>query len=92
MVDYDNKIIQQFAKSLYGQAKLIFVIYLIAGAILGLVAAVFIFGWDGLMLAFGFVIGVFVGGLFGSSKAFQYKLQAQTSLCMAQIEKNTGKK
>jgi len=88
MVQYDSKVIQEFAQALYNRAAwVIFVDMAIYGCI-GLVAGGITKGTMGAVV--GGIIGLVIGFNTGSGKAFQYKLQAQTALCQAKIEQNTS--
>lgn len=97
MVEYDPKLIQDYASSLYNQAKSTVTLHFFIGITLGLIIAMFIS--DQLMGAMDFLImslGVMVGGVLGygagRSRAFELKLHAQSVLCQVQIEENTQKK
>lgn len=90
MTDYDANIIQEFADRLYKKASSITIQYAIIGAILvggSLGAAVQQPAFAGA----GLFIGALIGLIIGREKAFQYRLQAQTALCQAQIAANTSK-
>ena len=86
-MEYDEKVIFEFASRLYKKARSIVVTYSFLGAIVG--------AGSGLALAqgagagFGFLIGLLIGYTIGTDRSFSLKLQAQTALCQLQIEKNT---
>ena len=95
MASYDARIISTFADALYARADFITQAYTAVGAI--------IIGGLGLLLAgaadsnrlivtvIGLAIGGGIGHFFGSGKAFELRLQAQTLLCQVAIEENTRK-
>lgn len=90
MTDYDANIIQEFADRLYKKASAITFQYAFIGAILvggALGAAVQQPAFAGI----GLFIGALIGAMMGREKAFQYRLQAQTALCQAQIAANTSR-
>lgn len=100
---YDPNILQQFADSLYSQAKwlvfmtasryglgtyLIFLVGLIAiGNIHPPVEMNTVWGLPVIPALIGTALGISVG----RSKAFNLKLKAQQILCQVQIEQNTRK-
>lgn len=103
MVEYDSKLIYQFAESLYKRADGIVASQTIGGLALGFaggVAIVYVTQHGGdfedvLLNAFtasGAVIGGLLGFLGAQAKAFHLRLQAQTALCQAKIEENTRPK
>jgi hypothetical protein len=92
---YDPSIIQSFADRLYRQADQIVLLYGVAGLFLG----------SGIGAALGLTNpergsaapALFLGGAFcavfavvGRARSFALRLQAQTALCQAQIERNTS--
>jgi hypothetical protein len=87
MAKYDAGVIQAFADDLYRRADTIVIvnalIFLVVGGAAGLAA----FGKLGALL--GALIGGGIGYYLGVQRAFLLKLQAQTALCQAQIERNT---
>lgn len=87
---YDHEVIQVFANKLYAQANSIIASSTLAGTLLGGIA-----GYLLLQSPVSAIIGAAFIGLFGFSigktRAFNLKLQAQTSLCLVQTEKNTRK-
>ena len=99
-VQYDRKVIEEFAGRLYVRARSIILQYTIFGALLGIVVA---FGLAALIGArtgestgFGLgegglvgLLGAIPGYFYGREKAFALKLQAQVALCQAEIERNT---
>ena len=96
-INYDPKIIQEFAKRLYKQAASIVIVYTVLGAILGIIIGGIIVNGTSLHRDMNPLIGILIGaaffGLFGFSigreRAFKLKLQAQTALCQVKIEENT---
>lgn len=101
MAQYDEAILQSYADALYSRASWIIAKYTIFigafGALIGYIPNML---WyfrpgvtaspdsNGSMILFG-IIGLAVGYSIGESKAFEYKLRAQTMLCQRQIELNT---
>ncbi len=83
---YDHKIIENYADALYAQAKwIVFKSVFLAGSTLFSVGIPY-----GISHALtGCFFGCVLGWVFGSSKAFMLRLQAQTALCQVQIEINT---
>jgi hypothetical protein len=100
-IDYDSRVIEQFAHSLYKRAAAASKVSLVVGAFLGGV-------FGGIPLtslsahwpvphALGYftllgasVSGGYLGHLVGEARAFGYKLQAQSALCQVEIERNTA--
>jgi hypothetical protein len=103
MVKYDAKVIGKFASQLYRRALWIVigatVVGLVCGAVLAMLAAVAMTSPyrrmihfqlnEGMIMGALVVLGGFTGFLIGDSRAFFLRLQAQTALCQAEIEKNT---
>lgn len=103
MVQYDAKVIQQFAERLYTQARRIAltstIYFAILGFILGAVLASVIVGRaETLRLSSTAPMGVIIGAtvlcgllgfVHGTQRSFMLRLQAQTALCQLQIEANT---
>lgn len=87
MVTYDEKVIQDFADSLYSRAEAIVAGYAIVGLLIGLVGGSILGG--GSMLILGAAIAGGIGYAIGVQKAFLLKLQAQLALCQVQIERNS---
>src|SRR5262245_42295022 len=99
-VDYDPRVIEQFAESRYRTAVSAQRGSIAVGAVLGAV-------FGGIPLtslgenwpiphAFGFatlLVGAIIGGLIGyvigDARSFGYKLQAQAALCQVEIQRNT---
>ena len=87
MTKYDPEVIFMFADRLYASARNVVLMFTAFGGLVG--------------FAVGYLMAEFIGGIilaailavigrwFGNEKAFQLKLQAQTSLCQVEIEKNT---
>jgi hypothetical protein len=100
-VQYDARVIGEFAARLYARARSIVISYTVLGVLLGLVAGALAgaralvaaggdVGGDNMVgIVIGAVIGGMVGFSIGTEKAFLLRLQAQTALCQAQIEANT---
>lgn len=86
-MQYDQKIIVEFASRLYSRATSVVATYTVFGVLVGAGAGGAIGHGAGALI--GAVIGGAIGYSMGSEKAFQYRLQAQTALCQAQIESNT---
>ncbi len=94
-VQYEPSLIQQFAQRLYERANSTILLYTVFGALVGGLIGALLSGAVGnrgagapFALCGMLVLGL-VGHALGSEKAFWIKLQAQTALCQAQIEKNT---
>jgi hypothetical protein len=105
VITYDENILQQYADSLYRQAKwivfftaarygvVVFFVAAVLGALIGLEKRV---GVDAantgvIWILVLTLIGVAVGVDAGKRKAFNLKLQAQQILCQRQTEINTRK-
>lgn len=98
MVRYDENIIQQHAAALYRQAERIArgmaargALYgLAAGAVIGYVlrdqAAHELLALAAVALA---ALGAYQGWQIGTARGFTLRLEAQTALCQAAIERNT---
>lgn len=86
-MQYDSKIIQEFAARLYRKANSVIATYTILGVIIGLGAGAAVGQGAGAIVGAA-IVGV-IGFVLGTERAFQYKLQAQTALCQVEIEKNT---
>ncbi len=95
-VQYDPKVIQEFAEKLYKEADSV----VMAAAIRWGLIFCLIGGVLGLFLAketstgiIGAVLGAVAGGFLGSAtagtQAFLLRLQAQQALCQVKIEQNT---
>ena len=95
MTEYDPALIEQHVARLYQQAKSVVTSYTVTGAVLGGLPSVagFVVPNDAGFLFYG-ILGApifgWIGYLLGTEKAFQLRLQAQTTLCQLQIEKNTS--
>ena len=92
-MDYDRSVIVQFADRLYRRARSTVAFYTFLGIILGLFVG---FGLaamakNPILIVAGIAIVGVLGFSFGTEKAFQFRLQAQQALCLAQIEANTRK-
>lgn len=89
MVQYEPEIIYQFAERLYSKATTIVAVYAVAGAVIGIFIGYGMKGWTSAIIG-GVILGG-VGWYLGTEKAFALKLQAQTALCQAAIERNSRK-
>ena len=89
MAEYDKKIIIEFADRLYNKAASIVVVYTLAGVVIGIFVGLGMKSAPAALIA-GLIFGA-LGFYLGKEKAFILKLQAQTALCQAKIEENTGK-
>jgi hypothetical protein len=96
-MNYDSKIIQQFADRLYAKARSVVVNYTILGTIIGLFAGITIAQIPSYSSAMGAVVAIAVsffgmcGFIIGRERAFKFKLEAQVALCQVQFEENTRK-
>ena len=92
-MEYDKKVIEQFAEKLYKRANSIIATYTFLGLLIGLFfgLAAFASTKSGLLFILSVLIVGFIGYALGSDKAFTLKLQAQLALCQSQIETNTRK-
>lgn len=97
---YDPTIIEQFAERLYEKARSFVVGSVVVGAALGAAFGAVpltplgqswpipaIFGFATLLV--GGIVGAMCGYVIGDTRAFGYRLQAQTALLNLQIERNT---
>lgn len=86
-VEYDPRVIRDFADALYRQAQSIVVGYTLLGGLIAGAVAWLRFeqagGWVG------FLLGAGLGWVFGQPRAQQLRLQAQTALLQVRIEENT---
>lgn len=94
-VQYDAEVIRLYAAALYSRATTITIAYALAGAVVGGIVGI-ILGSLGLMGADPPTLGLalaLVGAVFGyfsgAGRAFRLRLEAQLTLCQAQIEANT---
>jgi hypothetical protein len=92
-MEYDNKVIEQFADKLYKRANSTIATYTVLGLLIGLFvgAAIFTSTKSGLFFLLSLLIFGVIGYAIGSDKAFLLKLQAQLALCQVKIEANTKK-
>jgi len=87
MTKYDPEVIFIFADRLYATARNVVLMFTALGGVVG-----FAMGYlmaeiiGGIILA---VVLAAIGRWYGNEKAFQLKLQAQTSLCQVEIERNS---
>jgi len=96
MIEYDPKVIEQFASRLYSQSKATTMRHFFIGLGLGIivfgaVGNAMIGGFDALIISIGAIIGGIMGFGSGQNRAFEQKLNAQMALCEAKIEANTRK-
>lgn len=92
-MEYDAKVIEDFAMRLYKKASAIVLQYCVAGALVGSLAGAAVGRAMDEHAGAGALAGAIVIALLsysaGQEKAFQLKLQAQVALVQVQIEKNT---
>ncbi len=94
-VEYDPKIIREFATRLYAQARAQFAMWTVLGVLAGLIAGGAWLEADPERFYGGVLLFLLLGGVgyaIGSARAFTLKLEAQTALCQIQIEENTRSK
>ncbi|MDP2654075.1 MAG: hypothetical protein Q8Q08_08605 [Candidatus Omnitrophota bacterium] len=94
MVDYDPKVIQEYAERLTKQSRSIvamqFFIGLLSGMIIaGGITALLDVGYDFLLIAVGTLVGAVLGIFSGQNRAFDMNLKAHTALLLSRIEKNS---
>ncbi len=94
MVDYDEKVIKEYAKNLYAQTKSIVTCHFFIGLLFGLIVAgflsvVYMDGRSVLLLIIGVLVGGFMGIFSGRNRVSEMQLQAQLALCLARIQENT---
>lgn len=94
-VEYDPKVLQEFAEKLYSRAQSLAIGYalraFVLGGIVGALAMYFVMrnlNPGAGFLAFGIVAGV-LGYNAGWARAFELRLEAQRALCALQTEINT---
>ena len=97
MTKYDPAVLQEYADSLYTQARWVTIRYAILAGMIGLAVAGMLQYYaknndipDTAFLILG-GFGALIGGLIGQRKGFEYRLEAQTVLCQMQTEINTRK-
>jgi len=91
-VQYEPKVIEEFAASLYAQADSIVVGYSLLGVLVGGAGGYVVGmlpGISPITAIIGFLLGGLVGFVTGTAKAFNLRLQAQQALCQVRIEANT---
>ena len=91
---YDPGILEKYADSLYSLAYQVIAQWVLIGAAVGAGIAYLYVSFQRApqsmeIMVFGAAVGGVLGGIWGSRKAFVYKLWAQAALCFLQIEKNT---
>ena len=99
MAKYDEEVLEKYASRLYARARLSILLNVIAGCVLGGIIGdlpEIIWFWTNrgspppkTATIFGVFIGALIFAVIGDEKAFKYRLLAQTTLCQAQIERNT---
>jgi len=97
MIEYDRRVIHEYAQRLYSQARTVAVLStLLSGGAGGALAFAIIEGTGmvGTQALAAFAIGAVVGGLIGLligiELGFHTKVKAQLALCQAKIEENTA--
>jgi hypothetical protein len=99
--DFDPRIIEAFAERLYSKASSFLVGSVVVGVVLGMAFGAVpltslgeswpipsMFGFATMLV--GAILGGIVGYAVGDTRAFGYKLQAQTALCQLEIERNSA--
>jgi hypothetical protein len=99
--EYDPRVIEQFAEKLYRKASAFVAGSVAIGAALGAAFGAVpltslgaswpvpsIFGFATMLI--GGIFGGAIGYVIGDTRSFGYRLQAQTSLCQLQTERNTA--
>lgn len=89
MAEYDPNIIQEYADRLYAKAIGVQILATLIGLVVpwGVLGASRVVTSEAAIIAG--LLGALIGFAIGRAMGFGYKLQAQTALCQAQIEKNT---
>jgi hypothetical protein len=98
---YDPKIIERAAEKLYGKAQSVvhgcIAAGIVVGAAFGAVPLTSLGDAWPIPAVFGFatalcgsLVGGVVGFVIGDTRAFGYRLQAQSTLCQVQLERNTA--
>lgn len=92
MVEYDKKVIVEYAQHLYKKANSIITLYTFIGILAGILIGI-IFGCSGHgdILLLCILIAGGLGFVIGKEVAFKLKLEAQIALCQIKIEENTRK-
>ncbi len=98
---YDPKIIERAAEKLYGKAQSVVHGSIAAGMLFGAAFGAVpltslgdawpipaVFGFATALC--GLLVGGVVGFVIGDTRAFGYRLQAQSTLCQVQLERNTA--
>ena len=92
-MEYNSEIIEQHARGLYSEADWVVYKYSFIGIVVGGVAGAIVGRFEGGSMGVFGLVGAVIGYLIwysmGSSRAFQYRLQAQMALCQVKIERNT---
>jgi LPXTG-motif cell wall-anchored protein len=103
LAQYDATVLQRYADRLYAKAAWIALRFGFVGTLIGALAGALIEMVPGVtvssirtgtadnsgFLLLGGILGAAIGALIGRRKAFQYRLQAQMTLCQMRIESNT---
>jgi hypothetical protein len=98
MVNYDSKIIQEFADRLYKKANSIITVYTLLGIFLAspvyflMTEADFDSTTGATLTGIVAIIGGLLGYAVGRERVFRMKLEAQNALCQLKIEQNTSGK
>jgi hypothetical protein len=97
-IQYDPNVLQKYADQLYSHARWVVVLWALWGFLLGF-AASGILAWvlvsrspgapPGAWILLLWLVGLALGLAYGRGKAFQFRLEAQRTLCQVQIERNT---
>lgn len=91
-VVYDPSVIQQLAENLYRRANSLVALYSVVGFVAGFALVLTALSRHDIAIPLAFsggLLGVLVGRLVATPRAFAMRVQAQTLLCQAQIERNT---
>ena len=85
-VSYDRVVLMKYASKLYAQANALILLWALilglAGGVAGKVVSPRFTDWTGV----GFVVGLMLGAVFGVSRAFILKVEAQKIMCQVEIE------
>ena len=98
MVEYDPSVIREFVQQLYKKSHATILSNALIGVTVGALGGYAVGAYGGysqykeVSCVGAGVVGFMIGAGKGSSKAFAYKLQAQTLLVQLQIEINTRPK
>ena len=87
MVEYNPKIIYEFAEGLYRKANSIIMGCAFIGFLIGGIVGYGLWKATGAIIC-AVVVGI-IGSIIGTTRASHYKLKAQIALCQVRIEENT---